>query len=168
MRCHRLTIQIALIAAIRALAPSVATAQSPDSLAQRHSPSARADSTGYDLAMGFHYGGAAQWSVALGAERYRHDAFRHSTLLLIEPGRRADRLSLGTGSQTGDDLATALATNVRASCLRVRTPSPHASAGTYGGLEAQLLFLGVGARVGVFTSGFGRKPVAMIDLSAGF
>ena len=155
--------------AIASLAPIVAIAQAPDSLAKREqSRVARKDSTGYDLAMGFHVGEPAGWSIALGVQRDRHDTFVNTSFLLMEPGRDADRISLGVGTDTGDDLATAMATNVRASYLRVRKPSTRAALGNYGGVEGQVLFLGLGARLGVFTSGARRKPIATLDFSLAF
>jgi hypothetical protein len=168
MPCHHRTIQILLTASIGTLFPAVAIAQSPDSVPQRRSQPAQMDSTGFDLAMGFHHGEPAEWSVALGAERYRRGVFHHSTFLLLEPGKRADRVSLGTGTSTGDDLGTALATNIRASYLRIRRPRPQAAVGNYGGVEAQVLFLGLGARVGVFKSSVTRKPIETLDLSLAF
>jgi hypothetical protein len=126
------------------------------------------DSTGYDIAMGFHLGAPAGWSVALGAERYQRSEFQRTTFLLIEPGKHADRVSVGTGTETGADLATALAANIRASFLRVRTSSPHVPAGNYGGAEVQLLFLGVGGRLGVFTMDLRHRPMVTLDASLSY
>lgn len=168
MRDDHFTIRGLLILTIGTLVPIVATAQSPDSLPQHRSRSAHVDSAGYDLAMGAHYGEPARWSVALGVERYRQHEFRQSQFLLVEPGTQAHRISFGIGSETGADLATAFAMNVRASYLRIRTPRPHASKGNYGGIEGQLLFLGIGARLGAFSSAIRRRPIATIDASLNF
>ena len=169
MRCNCFTLRTLLAAMVGALLPVVGRAQATDTLAQtQRIPSSRPDSAGYGLVMGAHIGEPAGWSFALGAERYRHDAFRHATFLLIEPGQRADRISLGTGTQTGDDLATAFATNIRASYLRVRTPRPRARVGNYGGAEAQLVFLGVGARLGVFIPDLRQRPMVTVDASLAY
>lgn len=169
MRCNYSTVRTLAAAMVSALLPVVGRAQATDTLPQtQRTPSPRTDSAGYDLAMGAHIGEPAGWSFALGAERYRHDAFRHATFLLIEPGQKADRISLGTGMQTGDDLASAIATNIRASYLRVRTSRPHAHVGNYGGAEAQLVLLGVGARLGVFIPGLRQRPIVTIDASLNY
>src|SRR5690242_13711573 len=103
MRCHRRTIHILLTASIGTFLPAVAIAQSPDSVPQRSPRPAQVDSDGFDLAMGFHHGEPAGWSFALGVERCRRGVFHHSTFPLVEPGNRADRVSLGTGTSSGDD-----------------------------------------------------------------
>ena len=157
-----------VVVAVAFLVPVVATAQAPDSLGKAQPRIARRDSTGYDLAMGVHIGEPAGWSIALGVERDHHETMVGTSFLLLEPGRRSGRVSLGMGSETGTDLATAMATNVRASYLRVWKPSTRAPIGNYGGVEGQVLFLGLGARLGVFSAGVGRKPITMIDLSFGF
>lgn len=127
----------------------------------------RVDSAGYDLAMGFHYGAPAGWSVALGAVRYRLGNFRYTTFLLVEPGRRGGRLSLGAGSDTGGDVPV-IGTYVRASYLRIREPRGRTAVGNYGGVEAQLIVLGMGPRVGVFMSDLRHKPIATIDLALAY
>lgn len=154
---------IAIAAAL--LMPFAARAQRADTT---QALTAARSSTSYDLAMGFHIGEPASWSITLGIERYRHDGLGNSSFLLIEPGRHADRVSLGDGIKSGDDLATAVAASFRASYLRVRKPNARAGVGSYGGVEGQVLFLGLGARLGVFSSGVRRKPMTMIDFSLGF
>ena len=127
----------------------------------------RVDSAGYDLAMGFHHGGPAGWSVALGPERYRLGNFRYTRFLLIEPGSRGGRVSLGAGSDTGGEVA-AIGTNIRASYLRIREPRGRTAAGDYGGVEVQLILLGVGPRAGLFMSALRHTPIATIDFSLAY
>lgn len=146
-----------LAAAIGMLVPMVAVAQATETL--------RSHSASYDLAMGVHYGEPAGWSVALGAERYQPG---NVNFLLVEPGRQADRISIGAGNQTSNDLTSALATNFRASFLRVRKPSARAAVGNYGGVEAQVLLWTIGARVGVFAPTVRGKRFVTIDASLGF